>query len=238
MLKPATTIWALVFAFALGATAARADVCPPVTPPNDVRVDGVTKQFPRPDPDPVPKPADWTQIEVELGSDIYVHVQNLKAALDCQKLLTPKKELVLFLKETPIGNLVGTQPGPLDKDGNGFLHFKLVRATSGDDSKNVWLPILGRPSFGRREVSVSIGFADQYPVTSTAKKLMFQTLPPIEFAIGLVFMVALFGGFCYAVCRSNILRDAPVEGVDGPGAFSLSKAQSAVWFFVILGATC
>jgi hypothetical protein len=225
-----------ISALALGATAAMADDCSPL----NAQVDGVTNTFPPPGfdatkPPPGYDPASFPAIEVELGSNIYVHIVNLKTVFDCQKKLQPTKDIVLYLNEAQIGNLVGMQPGPLDGN-DGFLRFTLIRTTPGKDAKDDWVPILGRPTLKpKTDIGVSVGFAGQFPLKSTAKKISFRTIPQIEFTIGLVFMVALFAAFIYAVYRSNILRDSTTDGVDGPGAFSLSKTQGALWFFVILG---
>lgn len=236
MLKPANMICALVFALALGATAARAQECPP----NGASVDGVTDKLPELKKDAqggAAAPVVWPdKIEVQLGFTIYVHIKQLGAFLECQKKLQPVKNIVLFLAQNQLGNVVGMQTGAPDKDGGGFLRFTLVRTTPGKDVKDAWVPILGRPWLSpKRDIAVSVGLADQYPINSSANPIDFRTVPQIDFTIALVFFAVLLGCFGYAVYRSNILRDATTEGAGGTGAFSLSKTQAAVWFFVILG---
>jgi hypothetical protein len=170
---------------------------------------------------------------VELQDVIAVKVANLEKLYDkaCQE-----KPIVLFLNGHPIKSLTPYPPtNPSDK----VLNFVLSRT---DVSKSAWTKLLGRPSFGTREMEVSVGFEDQFPLKPTNAKLPrlnLDIIPSGWFALWCAIFIGMLIIFFSSARKSNIIRDGnPIVG-DVPGAsgtYSLSKSQGAWWFFIIVAA--
>jgi hypothetical protein len=170
---------------------------------------------------------------VQLQDIIAVKIANLERLYDkaCQD-----KTIVLFLNGHPIKSLTPYPPtNPSDK----VLKFVLSRT---DASKSAWTKILGSPSLDTREMEVSVGFEDQFPLKPTSAKLPrlnFDIIPAGWFALWCVIFLGMLIIFFISARKSNIIRDgSPIEG-DVPGAsgtYSLSKSQGAWWFFIIIAA--
>jgi hypothetical protein len=168
---------------------------------------------------------------VQLQDIIAVKVANLEKLYDkaCQD-----KTIVLFLNNYPIKSLTPYPPtNPSDK----VLTFVLSRT---DASKPAWTKILGRPSFDTREMEVSVGFEDQFPLKPTRAKLPrlnLDIIPSGWFALWCVIFLGMLIIFFISARKSNIIRDGSPIVVDVPGLpgiYSLSKSQCAWWFFIIM----
>ncbi|MEA2880287.1 MAG: hypothetical protein QOF14_5483 [Hyphomicrobiales bacterium] len=166
---------------------------------------------------------------VQLGDTIAVQVKpdDALASEACRK-----KPVVLFLNGVALKGVtgqppVGSQPGV----------WKFALSIT-DDSREAWSALLGRPDFGRRKLTASLGFEDQPPLGGDpAPILEMKILPTIWLAIwGGIFLLMLAVFLCCAK-HTNIIRGGAAEG-DAPAgaqpAYSLSKSQAALWFFIIL----
>jgi hypothetical protein len=168
---------------------------------------------------------------VQLQDVIAVKVANLEKLYDsaCQN-----KTIVLFLNSHPLKSLT---PYPPTNPGDKVLNFVLSRTEA---SKPGWTTILGRPSFDTRDIEVSVGFEDQFPLKPTSAKLPHLNLDIIPtgwFILWCFIFVGMVVLFFISARRSNIIRDGNPIADDVPGVsgtYSLSKSQGAWWFFVII----
>jgi hypothetical protein len=156
------------------------------------------------------------------------------------------EQTVLFLNGHPIRSLSPyASSGEQDRT-TGKFHFFLSVT---EESRSSWIPILGRPCCSARPVEVSIGVEDQIPLRAAnggLPKFRLNILGNIWFAIWAVLFAAMVGVFFWCVHKTNIIRDKPIvrdkPNIKHPkidkfgvhGAYSLSKSQGALWFFVIL----
>jgi hypothetical protein len=185
--------------------------------------------------------------KVSLSDTISVRVTGLA---ELQGACPP---LVLYLNNYPVKSLRpfppvappiavpggSPPPSPPPPPSSGELYF-VLNVT--DDSRSSWTPILGSPCCRARDLKVSVGIEDQYPLRSTTGK----TLPVIELDIlgnrwffgWAVIFLAMLGLFIWCVRRTNIIRDGNpiVTAPEIAGTYSLARTQGALWFFVILAA--
>jgi hypothetical protein len=179
---------------------------------------------------PTPPPASRA---VELGDIIAVKVANLAKLYDsaCRN-----RTIVLFLNGQPINAL---SPFPPTSPSDNVLDFVLHPT---DASKSSWAAILGWPTFSPRPITVSIGFADQFPLKATNGTLPILDLTIIPagwFLLWLVIFAGMVAVFFVSAHKSNIIRDGNPINPDVSsikGTYSLAKTQGAWWFFVILAA--
>jgi hypothetical protein len=169
---------------------------------------------------------------IQLGDTVAVKVTNLAKLYDpaCQN-----KVVVLFLNDMPISSLL---PYPPTNPNDNVLRF-VLRLT--DQSKQAWASVLGRPGFSARDVKISVGFEDQFPLKATNNVLPvlhLNIIPGWWFALWGVIFVAMVAVFLISAHMSNIIRDGSPLDPDAKvsGTFSLAKTQGAWWFFVIMAA--
>jgi len=222
--KIADALLTLVLALALGATAAQAQS-------NDCKtdalsaatVDFVSKALPAPG---VPLQTQNTPIlRLALHDTIYLHVDKLSDLLaEFTACRSTTKQLVLYLGGLPIKDLTGTLPRPA---ADGFLEFHVVRTSA---AKEAWDRIMSRPTSRSRVVSISIGYADQFPVRS-ALSVDFAIVPFWEALLAIGFWLLAIVIFLVLAAKTSIIRDGSATA-----SFSLARTQGAWWFFTILGA--
>jgi hypothetical protein len=156
-----------------------------------------------------------------------VHVDKLKdllTELDACRASQPNKQLVLYLDDLPLKDLTPTLTGTPDQ---GFLTFQVVRT---DAAKGAWNRIMGRPTAPQRQVALSVGFADQFPVPSGL--VVNLVVVPVGWTVlAVVFWLLAFAIFVYYALTSSIIREGSATS-----AYSLGRTQAAWWFFVIIGA--
>lgn len=175
---------------------------------------------------------------VSLGDKISVKVFGL--APDFQKACTATP-IVLYLNSYPMKSLTGiAAPAPAAAGAPSANELSFVLRVT-DGSRASWVPILGSPSIAARDITVSVGLEDQYPLPPAGK-----TLPQFKldimgngwfcgWAILFVILLLIFLGCAY---WTNVIRDGdPTDpAAHARGTFSLSKSQGAWWFFIILAA--
>jgi hypothetical protein len=167
---------------------------------------------------------------IALGDVIELKVSGLGELLKA----CPGQTIVLFLNGY---SMTGLKPGPLVIPSAGLLRFTLKFA---DEVRATWVPILGYPSFKPRDLVASIGVEGQYPVKALGDRatLKLETVGNRWFAIWGLLFVGMVVIFYWCVVHTNIIRDgsAAADAAGVRRAYSLSKSQGAVWFFVILAA--
>lgn len=202
----------------------------------------------KPAPSPTPFPLTVKEVKVPkseterlagLGDEIIVVVNCLKEELDRQenpKSGVPQQErldpykFVLFLNDVEMKKL---HPFSASR-GDDALHFRLRRDS---DSHEAWLNFLARPKGESTPVNASVGLEGKSALPG-AKPFSLR----LYHSKLLYWGVALFFGFLIAFLiaakRTTIIRDSgPPTPVGGPitRPYSLSRAQMAWWFFIILG---
>lgn len=170
---------------------------------------------------------------VSLGDTIVVKVVGLA------ELKQNCRPIVLYLNSYPIRSLKEFPPSAPAADGPGALNFILAVA---DGSQASWMPILGRPCCEAKDIEVSVGVENEYPLPPTIgknlPKFKLDILGNRWFVTWLAIFAAMLGIFAWCVRNTNIIRDGnPTVTAGGlAGTFSLSKSQGALWFFVIMAA--
>ena len=165
---------------------------------------------------------------VELRDEIAVHVSDLKVLLAREKCSTTHGKIVLFLDDRPVP---AATPHPQVDPARSELRFVLERK---EDSRDAWAHLLGKPSFADHPFRVSVGIADEYPISSD-KLVNLRAIPRPWFWTWAIILLFLVVGFLLLAVRSDVLRDTgpqPNAGVRKP--YSLAKMQAAWWFFLIL----
>jgi hypothetical protein len=178
----------------------------------------------------IPDKPDERNKDVALGDVIELRISNLGGlAKDCTNM-----PLVLFLNGY---SMTALKPNPLVLPSAGILRFTLNFASA---ARHSWVPILGYPGFNPRQVLVSVGIEDQYPVKASADKatLNVNAIANVWFAIWAGAFVVLACAFYWCVRHTNIIRDGqPAAAAAGvQGTYSLAKSQGALWCFVIIAA--
>ncbi len=186
-----------------------------------------------------PKVLGVTPEKARLGDDITVKVQDLKTLIDkatCAdgRANCTRKNIVLFLDEMPIKNLI---PEPPTDPVNETLRFRLKRTL---DGKDAWDRILGKPGWKPRPTGVSVGIEDEFALPSdinkSAKtKFELDVLPKGWALFSLFLLLAILVVFLVLAGRTNLLRDSgPEPGGTAKRRFSLGRCQMAWWFFLVL----
>ena len=166
---------------------------------------------------------------LQLGDTIAIELDK-PAALTSEAC--GNKAVVLFLNGVPLEGLSAEPPTEREPK-----IWKFVLQIT-DESRETWSELLGRPGFGTRSMTAGLGVEDEGPLNS-------DKLPIIEMKILPTFWLAVWGGifllmlavFICSTLHTNIIRGGASEG-DAPAgaqpAYSLSKTQAALWFFIIL----
>ena len=172
---------------------------------------------------------------VSLGDTIVIKVAGLtELQRDCTRA-----PIVLYLNGYPIKSLKEFPPSAPAADGPGALNFVLAVT---DSARASWTPILGRPCCEAKDIEVSVGVENEYPLPPTAGKRLpkfkLDVLGNRWFVIWVIVFAVMVGIFAWCVGCTNILRNGnPRVWAGGRGGtFSLSKCQGAFWFFIILAA--
>jgi hypothetical protein len=164
-------------------------------------------------------------------------------------------DLIPFIDDVPLKGIHPEQawtnppvwPNPPDTDSLEVPQVHLLRFTlsRAETSKDAWTQILSHPQF-TRPMKVSVGFenGEQMPtwVLPTAdptslNRFTFTLIPPFRFWLGVVLILGAFIIFLHLARWTDIIRDttAPLRP-DKRWPYSLSRAQMAFWFFLVIGA--
>ncbi len=166
--------------------------------------------------------------DVQLGDTLTLEVANLQTLLDEARCATPEKTLLLYLDGRPVSEV---SPYPPTDPAAGTLAFPLKRT---EKSRETWTYLLGKPGWDAREVGVSVGLDDRWPIPS-ASKINLEVVPHKWFLFWLLIFAALVFIFWQLATKSDLLRDS--GGQPGGGdrkPYSLARTQAAFWFFIVL----
>jgi hypothetical protein len=165
--------------------------------------------------------------EGSLRQTIQVNVDHLDT------LLTKTNAPVLFLDGREIKGVSGILHNPPDASGNGALFFQLERTA---ENRNVWQPILSRPTFSPRRVRLSVGVPGQTPISSNFD-FQLRVLHGSWFGAWVGLLAVLIVPFFFKGGRDlllNVLREAGPVPVGQTAAYSLSRCQMAFWFVIVV----
>lgn len=159
-----------------------------------------------------------------------------------------EKNILLFIEGRPLRGMKPESGAPELKDGeNGTLRYHLQRPPETEtenyaDSKEHWADLLGLDSIrelfvATRDVSLSVGLEDEYPVASDIKEgnkfhlLRVHLLRLLFWAILLLACLYIF----YRLARdTDIIRDRKPVLWNQRKPYSLSRTQAAWWFFFVV----
>ena len=158
-------------------------------------------------------------------------------------------DLIPYLDDVPLKGIHPEQawPEPPDTDSkeNPQVHYLRFTLSRTETSKDGWTQILNHPHF-TRPMKVSVGFENgeemlpTYVLPTAATSLnqfIFTLIPPFRFWLGVILILGAFAIFLYLARWTDIIRDttAPLRP-DKRWPYSLSRAQMAFWFFLVIGA--
>ncbi|MDQ1590563.1 MAG: hypothetical protein QOG71_1190 [Pyrinomonadaceae bacterium] len=190
-----------------------------------------------------------------LNDIVIVEVKGLKSLLERAKCKTGTgavptcrpKNILLFIEGRPLKGMEPESGAPELPDGvNGTLRYHLKRPpeTSPDyaDAKEHWADLLGLNNIfelfeATRDVSLSVGLEDEYPIASDIKENnKFHLLRARQWRLltwGILLLACLLA-FWQLAKRSDIVRDRKpiLWGHEKP--YSLSRSQAAWWFFFVI----
>jgi hypothetical protein len=167
---------------------------------------------------------------VALRHGVTLKVERLQALLDRARCSPQPRKVVLFLDGRPLA----AEPYPPSAPESGLVNFVITRDESTPSLRETWIHLLGTPSFVPKEVPISVGIADEYAVPSR-EHVLLRVIPLGWFAGWSVLFVFLLAAFWALAVQSDLLRDpGPDPAAGGRKAYSLSRMQAAVWFFLIL----
>ncbi|HUI28925.1 MAG TPA: hypothetical protein VLX91_01820 [Candidatus Acidoferrales bacterium] len=169
--------------------------------------------------------SDWSGYSdsIKTGANLILKINALASLLSEAK--SPNQKLVLFLNDMP---LKGLYPSSINKL-NGQLSFHLIHT---DQAKSTW-NLLQRIESPSRDVAISVGWEDGYPIRSTVHKMLivYNVFALICSFVLLALMVVLL---LILASRTDILRDAGPTPPDGKRkTFSLARFQMAWWFILV-----
>ncbi|WP_315838353.1 hypothetical protein [Bradyrhizobium prioriisuperbiae] len=170
--------------------------------------------------------------DVELGDEIAIEVTNYPKLKPCATLA---KRLVLFIDGRPAGPL--KLPPQIDPAGNNVKFVAKLVVELREGSRETLAAIVERARAEPAGLLVSIG-PDEQPAIRSEAKLKLNPLPTRWGITWLIVFLVLLAAFVVCALRTNIIRDGQPEpgALDWRGAYSLSRAQAAWWFFVVLAA--
>ncbi|WEF34535.1 hypothetical protein [Pseudoduganella chitinolytica] len=168
--------------------------------------------------------------EVSLRDGIVVTVNDLDTLLARERCSPRQKKIVLFLDGRPLADI---RPYPPSNPVANTLNFVLNRT---ETSRDVWTHLLGKPQFRPRQLAVSVGIEDEYPIASQ-HTIALRVIPMGWFALWTSLFSVLAVAFILLARRSDVLRDpGPLPGPGRRKPYSLARTQGAVWFGVVLAA--
>lgn len=165
--------------------------------------------------------------EAGLDDQLSLHVQNF------QKLLAQTGNtcsgIVLFINGMAIKGLP-----PVSCDlANGHVRYLLKRT---EQSEETWHILLGKPSGYRREVSLSVGATDQFPIPSSVVNFKLGIIPPPLLALFAGVLLTGLLSLVWLSSRGGLLRVGLEEVPAARRPYSLAQFQMAFWFFLVVSA--
>lgn len=193
-----------------------------------------------------------------LNEIVVVEVAKLKSLLHRAKCLDAggnkvvgtcrERNILLFIEGRPLRGMQPESGAPELKDGEkGTLRYHLQRPPETDtanyaDSKEHWADLLGLNNIFElfvptRDVSLSVGIEDEYPIESDIKegnKFHLRRVRQTRLLIWAVILIACLFFFWHLADKSDIIRDRKPVLWQQRKPYSLSRAQAAWWFFFVI----
>jgi hypothetical protein len=170
------------------------------------------------------------ELTVQLRDTIVVQVKDLESLLaeaKCTGKADKPEDIVLFLEDRPLTDIVASPP--TDPSQN-LLEFPLRRTEA---TRDVWTYLLGRPSL-TREMKVSIGLRNKYAIPSE-KRVTLAVIPIGWFVAWSLLLIIFLIGFWLLAKKTDLLRDpVPAPGGAARRPYSLARTQASWWFFLVL----
>lgn len=165
--------------------------------------------------------------DVQLEDIITIEIAGLDALMDCAAKLN--RPVILYLDSRPFPSLT-----PYIRTGDSLVFDLAIHRTEGA-TPEPWDRVLGKPSLTSRPVPVSVGLAEEGPITS-GQEVRLDPIASWYFILWVVIFGLLIIAFGLLMRRTTILRNGLTdpEAPDAKGSFSLAKSQAAWWFFFIL----
>ncbi|NKB56350.1 MAG: hypothetical protein GKS00_08445 [Alphaproteobacteria bacterium] len=155
-----------------------------------------------------------------------------KSNLDKWLAAPPKKHTLEKLVLALDGQLlVGSHARLTDKG----LSFELVRKQDNTSNMAAWKSLLARTElFEPKKMTIAValeGTAERYG----QKDVWIQVASHSRLGIVIISYVVLVWVFLWLVFRKGLLRDSGPNPETGQKPFSLGYAQTAFWFFIVIG---
>jgi hypothetical protein len=164
-----------------------------------------------------------------LKEQISVRVENVAALL--QQAQAANTKPVLFLNGREMTNTFGTLAAQPDSEGTGTLLFTLDRD---ETNRDVWKPLLSRPSLTPKLVTLSVGIHGQQPLPTGWTDFQLTVIHRSWLACWLVAFVFLLILFLKKARETPLLREKGLP--NNEAAYSLASCQMAWWFFIVVAA--
>ncbi|HEV2880487.1 MAG TPA: hypothetical protein VGX24_04210 [Pyrinomonadaceae bacterium] len=203
---------------------------------------------------------EWKRDSMTAGLNqiVILEVAGLKSLLNRAKCLDKdgnktiatcrEKNILLFIEGRPLKGMKPESGAPELKDGeNGTLRYHLQRPPEAEtanyaDSKEHWADLLGLNSIGElfvptRDVSMSVGLEDEYPIETDVRDANRFHLLRVDqwrllfWAVLLLLCVLIF---IWLARESDIIRDRKPVLWKQRKPYSLSQSQAAWWFFFVV----
>ncbi|HZH29489.1 MAG TPA: hypothetical protein VEY11_01745 [Pyrinomonadaceae bacterium] len=199
--------------------------------------------------------ADWEYQRREAGLNdiIIIKVANLRELLNRAQCIGAnaastcrKQEIMLYLDGRQLTGLVPESGAPTieavgggdgqQSAGDGLLRYHLQRSGESDEH---WADLLGfslNPAdFSlRRDVEVSVGLPDEYPIQTAVKDFHLLRVRPYRLIFWLL-LFAILGFYLWRLAReSDLLRDRKPVLWKQRKPYSLSLTQAAWWFVLVI----
>lgn len=161
--------------------------------------------------------------ELRLGREMVVNVTNLS---DWATKHDPQR-LVPYLNGRP---LKGTYPEQIDLSANTLrFHPQML-----PESRPLWSDLFHDPVL-RRPVTLSVGLEDQSPfdtIYDSDKRLSLTVIPKALGLLALLIILLAASLFVVLLGTTNIVRVAGPALESGTRRYSLTRLQTALWFFL------
>ena len=160
-----------------------------------------------------------------VGDRITLTVQNFSKFLETS--INNKKHIVLFINSMMLKDIF---PEAIDTF-KGEVRFQLLRTVS---TKEIWNALLGKPTRFIKEITVSIGEEDGYPVFTKVHDFKLIVIRKSRFFLFLVVFIIILYLLILLARKSEILRDSGQKPETSERSYSLARTQMAFWFLLVI----
>jgi len=137
------------------------------------------------------------------------------------------KDVVLYIDHVQLKGVTHEPTNPATNQ----LIFHLTRNATDKDG---WAQLLGRPRGFEKQVEVSVGQVDTYPLATDVDDFTLIVILKGRALFTLLSVLALAMGLFYLAKNTNILKDNTPKIGNLPRPFSLARSQMALWFLLTM----